>query len=156
MQWPDAFYRLRDGDGCPLCADGRPDENEHGVRFFVGRWCDAYLQRAAIKRGYSVVVWRGRHVAEPTQLTADEAAGFWTELLQVGRALEGHFAPVKLNYELLGNSLPHLHAHVIPRYADDPKPGWPFQFPTEPHDARAGDELRSDVVSLSALVSENR
>lgn len=152
MEWPDAFYRLLDGDGCPLCTDGRPAENEHGVRFFAGTWCDAYLQRAAIQRGYSVVVWRGRHVAEPTRLTADEAAGFWVELLLVGRGLEAHFTPVKLNYELLGNSLPHLHAHVIPRYADDPKPGWPFPFPPEPHSARPDDELRDDVAALSLLV----
>ena len=39
--------------------------------------------------------------------------------------------PVKLNYDLLGNSLPHLHTHVVPRYADDPKPGWPFPFPED-------------------------
>jgi diadenosine tetraphosphate (Ap4A) HIT family hydrolase len=30
---------------------------------------------------------------------------------------------VKMNYETLGNSPPHLHTHVMPRYADDPKPG---------------------------------
>ena len=38
---------------------------------------------------------------------------------------------MKVNYDILGNSLPHLHTHVIPRYADDPKPGWPFPFPEE-------------------------
>ena len=37
-----------------------------------------------------------------------------------------------MNYETLGNSLPHLHTHVMPRYADDPKPGWPFPHPEEP------------------------
>jgi diadenosine tetraphosphate (Ap4A) HIT family hydrolase len=36
-----------------------------------------------------------------------------------------------MNYDFLGNSLPHLHTHLIPRYADDPKPGWPFPFPEE-------------------------
>ena len=30
------------------------------------------------------------------------------------------FRPRKLNYELLGNSVPHLHWHLIPRYSDDP------------------------------------
>ena len=43
-----------------------------------------------------------------------------------------YVSPLKaLNYDILGNSLPHLHTHVIPRYADDPKPGWPFPFPEE-------------------------
>ena len=32
------------------------------------------------------------------------------------------FRPVKVNYGLLGNQLPHLHWHVIPRLAGDPAP----------------------------------
>jgi hypothetical protein len=49
------------------------------------------------------------------------------------RAIAAAFAPAKLNYDILGNSLPHLHTHIAPRYADDPRPGWPFPFPgTEP------------------------
>lgn len=151
MEWPAEFHRWRTGDGCPICAQGRPDETAHGVRFFAGQVTDAYLQRAAIQRGYSVVVWRGRHVAEPTQLGAEEAAAFWSELLHVGRALEAHFDLVKLNYDILGNSVPHLHAHVIPRYADDPRPGWPFPFPDEPHDHRDVEELHADVAALSSL-----
>src|SRR5213076_568439 len=84
-----------------------------------------------IQRGYSVVVWRGRHVAEPTELSPEEASQYWLEVLDAGRRIERAFEPVKLNYDLLGNSLPHLHTHVVPRYADDPKPGWPFPFPDD-------------------------
>ncbi len=35
---------------------------------------------------------------------------------------------MKMNYEVLGNSLPHLHTHVIPRYGDDGSPGHPALF----------------------------
>jgi diadenosine tetraphosphate (Ap4A) HIT family hydrolase len=38
----------------------------------------------------------------------------------LARAVEECFRPHKLNYELLGNQVPHLHWHVVPRYADDP------------------------------------
>jgi diadenosine tetraphosphate (Ap4A) HIT family hydrolase len=31
------------------------------------------------------------------------------------------FRPHKLNYELLGNQVPHLHWHLFPRYRDDPE-----------------------------------
>lgn len=66
-----------------MCEQGRPEDNGYGIRFFAGDVADAYLQKAAIQRGYSVVVWRGRHVAEPTQLSDDEAAAYWLELLGV-------------------------------------------------------------------------
>ncbi len=121
-------------------------------RIFAGEVSDAYLQRTGIQRGYTVSIWRGRHVAEPTELSEEQASAYWLELLRVGRALEAHFEPVKLNYDLLGNSLPHLHTHVIPRYADDPRPGWPFPFPEEDPPPHPETEFRADVAGLGALL----
>jgi diadenosine tetraphosphate (Ap4A) HIT family hydrolase len=74
-------------------------------------------------------------------------------VVRVGRALEAHLQPVKLNYDLLGNSLPHLHTHVIPRYADDPRPGWPFPFPTEEPPPQNDAEFRADVDALRSLLA---
>ncbi|MDQ3956944.1 MAG: HIT family protein [Actinomycetota bacterium] len=129
MEWPASFYELRSGRGCQMCAEGRPEESGDGVRFYAGEVADAYLRRAAIQRGLSIVVWRGPHVTEPTELADEQAAAFWREVLLVGRAIERAFEPVKLNYNLLGNSLPHMHFHVVPRYADDPRRGGPFRSP---------------------------
>jgi diadenosine tetraphosphate (Ap4A) HIT family hydrolase len=112
-----------------MCAEGRPEETPFGARILAGDVSDAYLQRADVQRGYTIVIWRGRHVAEPTELTDEEASRYWLDVLRVGRLLERRLRPVKLNYDILGNMLPHLHTHVIPRYADDPRPGWPFPFP---------------------------
>ena len=132
-----------------MCEQGRPEETEYGARIFAGQVTDAYLQRRKVQRGYTVVVWRGRHVAEPTELSRDEAAQYWLEMLEVGRRLEGHLRPVKLNYETLGNSLPHLPTHVLPRYALDPRPEWPFPYPEEAPSLDEG-EFRADVEALRA------
>ena len=148
MEWPQSFYDLKRGEGCPMCEQGRPEETEYGARFFAGEVSDAYLQKADIQSGYSVVIWRGRHVAEPTELSPDEASQYWLELLEAGRRLERVLEPVKLNYDVLGNSLPHLHTHVIPRYADDPKPGWPFPFPEDEPGSIDEEAFRRDVEAL--------
>ena len=58
-----------------------------------------------------------------------------------------------MNYDMLGNSLPHLHTHVMPRYADDPRPGWPFPFPDDPPPV-AETELLADADALRAALSE--
>src|SRR4051794_16471370 len=144
MQWPQEFYAWRSGDGCPACKEGRPDATASGVRFFAGAVADAYLVRADVQRGLSVVVFRGRHVVEPTELRDDEAAQYGREVLRVGRAIERVMAPVKLNYDLLGNFLPHLHTHIVPRYADDPRPGWPFPFPDPEPGPMPQDRLMAD------------
>lgn len=77
-----------------------------------------------------------------------EATAYWQELLHVPRAIELVMQPVKLNYTILGNSMPHLHTHIIPRYAQDPRPLWPFPFPDpEPGPAPEADFAR-DLESL--------
>jgi diadenosine tetraphosphate (Ap4A) HIT family hydrolase len=153
VEWPEEFYELKRGVGCAMCEQGRPAETAYGVRIFAGEVSDAYLQKVGIQRGYSVVIWRGRHIVEPTELAPGEAAAYWSELLLVGRAVEQHFEPVKLNYDLLGNSLPHLHTHVMQRYADDPKPSWPFPFPEDDPPPHPEAELRADVAALRALLA---
>jgi diadenosine tetraphosphate (Ap4A) HIT family hydrolase len=112
-----------------MCAQDRADEDEHGIRIYAGRYSDAYLQRASWQLGYTIVIWRGRHVAEPTELAAQEAGGYWLEVLQVASALQRHFRPVKMNYQTLGNAVPHLHTHLLPRFAQDPAPGRPLPSP---------------------------
>lgn len=134
-----------------MCEQGRPDETPFGVRFFAGEVSDAYLQRANIQRGYSVVVWRGSHVVEPTELAPEQASAYWLEVLHAARALETHFRPVKTNYNVLGNSLPHMHTHVIPRYSDDPRPSWPFPFPESQPEPIDEQILRPDVEALRKL-----
>ena len=148
MEWPDRFYALTRGEGCPICAEGRPDETRHGIRFYAGEYTDAYLSRGGIQRGLSHVYWRGRHVVEPTELESDESARFWRELLIAGAAIESVFEPVKMNYDILGNSVPHLHVHLVPRYAEDPRPEWPFPFPEVDPPPFPDDDVRADAARL--------
>lgn len=148
MEWPERFYELKRGTGCSFCGQGRPDETPYGLRFYAGELSDAYLSRGGVQRGLSYVVYRGRHVVEPTELTLEEAARFWAELLHAARAIERVFEPVKMNYNILGNSLPHLHVHVVPRYAEDPRPEWPFPFPEEDPPPFPDAQVRDDAARL--------
>jgi diadenosine tetraphosphate (Ap4A) HIT family hydrolase len=135
-----------------MCAQGRPDEDEHGIRIHGGRYSDAYLQRAIWQSGYTVVTWRGRHVAEPTELDDEEACGYWREVLRVAAALERHYQPVKMNYQTLGNVVPHLHTHLLPRFARDPASGRPLPFPEGERPRLPEETLRRDALALRCLI----
>jgi diadenosine tetraphosphate (Ap4A) HIT family hydrolase len=153
VDWSPEFLRWRSGVDCPMCVGDRPDATEHGIRFFAGRVSDAYLVRADIQRGLSIVVWRGRHIVEPTELTEAEAAAYGLEVLRVGRAIEAAMAPLKLNYNVLGNSVPHLHTHIVPRYADDPRPGSPLPFPHPDPPDIPQEQLIRDVELLRQAIA---
>jgi hypothetical protein len=93
-------HRSTSSDGDRLCdvpAGAPPEATEDGVRFYAGAVSDAYLRRTNIQRGLTVVIWRGRHVAEPTELNDEETHGYWRDLLIVGRTLEDVLRPVKTN-----------------------------------------------------------
>ena len=71
--------------------------------------------------GWSVLVLK-RHATELWQLAPAERSTLMDEVTRVAQALAAAFDAVKMNYELLGNQVPHIHWHLIPRRADDPAP----------------------------------
>jgi diadenosine tetraphosphate (Ap4A) HIT family hydrolase len=151
MPWPTNWDALYSGMECPLCEQERPEETPLGIRVHAGTLSDAYLSKHAAQRGYVVVIWRGSHVAEPTDLSAEDANSYWQDVLRVARAVRHHFHPRKVNYETLGNGVPHLHTHVTARYAEnDVNPGAPLPFPRG--DALPADELARDVTALRDLL----
>src|SRR5262245_42365684 len=74
--------------------------------------------------GYTLVTAR-RHATELYHLPDDESTAYFRDMLRVARALDRAFSPRKMNYELLGNTVAHLHWHLFPRHADDPNPTRP-------------------------------
>lgn len=72
-------------------------------------------------KGYTLFLSK-KHVTELHELDNDFRREFLNEMSLVAEAVFNAFQPQKLNYELLGNSEPHLHWHLYPRYKDDPEP----------------------------------
>ncbi|MEU9828410.1 HIT family protein [Micromonospora chersina] len=151
MAWAEDWAARIAGQACRWCEHGRPDEIEFGTRIYAGHVSDAYFARRAFVRGYVVVVWRGRHVVEPVDLTSTEADQYHREVLAVARAVRDHFRPMKLNYLTMGNWEPHLHTHVTARYYDDPGAGGPLPAVTPPLlDER---QWRDDAAAVRKLLA---
>lgn len=84
------------------------------------------MHEAAPMRGYACVMFRLRHAVELHDLSAEEGAAFMRDVQRVSGAVAAVTGAVKLNYEIHGNTLPHLHLHVFPRYPGDPFEGGPI------------------------------
>ena len=70
-------------------------------------------------------------------------------------ALRDLVLPLKINLASLGNAVPHLHWHVVPRHADDrhfPRPIWAEPArPRSPH--RAAPDRRSLARAIKDRLS---
>lgn len=94
----------------------------------------AYLHDDQYFPGWTVLVLK-HHVTELYDLDSHERHALMDAVSEVARALADAYGAVKLNYALLGNLLPHIHWHLIPRMADDPIPREPVW--AHPHAPRA-------------------
>ena len=117
-QWNSAEWAaLCSGVACPICRRGKPD----GI---VLELATSYLTSSinAPMRGYCCVVLK-RHAVELHELSDEEAVAFTRDIQRVSRAIHELTRPVKLNYEIHGNTIPHLHVHLYPRHRGDPFEG---------------------------------
>lgn len=76
--------------------------------------------------GFCRVVWDA-HVGEMSDLDVADAQRLMATVLTVERVLRRCVRPDKINLASLGNVVPHLHWHVVPRWATDshfPDPVW--------------------------------
>jgi diadenosine tetraphosphate (Ap4A) HIT family hydrolase len=91
-----------------------------------------YLHDDQFFAGWTVALFQ-RHATELFHLAPTERFQLIEEVTMVAKALAEVFDANKINYELLGNQLPHIHWHLIPRLAADParlEPVW--RVPHEP------------------------
>jgi diadenosine tetraphosphate (Ap4A) HIT family hydrolase len=85
-----------------------------------------YLHDDQFFPGWTVAVFQ-RHATELFHLAPTERFQLIEEVNLIAKGLADAFDAIKINYELLGNQLPHIHWHLIPRLASDPasrEPVW--------------------------------
>jgi diadenosine tetraphosphate (Ap4A) HIT family hydrolase len=108
---------MLDGSACPICIRGFPLDV---TATLASSWLT--MPEEAAMPGYVCLVSRV-HVIELHELSAMQAETFMRDIQKASKALSAVTSAVKLNYEIHGNTLPHLHMHFFPRYAGDPFEG---------------------------------
>lgn len=130
---------------CPLCeADG-------GLRVFRNASLRIIQASEAGFPAFYRVVWN-RHVAEFSDLSPAERDTCMNAVVAVEQVLRSELQPDKINLAALGNMVPHLHWHVIARFA------WDSHFPAPVWGApqRAVDDHRMAAVASRCLEINRR
>ncbi len=124
------------------------------------RWeADADLRIAELEHSYLILnrdqffpgytlLFTKNHVTELFHLEREARIGLMEEVSSVAKALYKVFNPAKINYELLGNMVPHIHWHIVPRFASEAL--WPRPIWAEAHDELlpAPDEYKRRIENI--------
>ena len=106
---------------CELCLTTTPgDVLWRSPACRVVRVADPYYP------GFCRVIWNA-HIREMGDLDVAQQHYLLAVLLAVEKVVKTLFKPDKINLASLGNMVPHLHWHIIPRWCDDrhfPEPIW--------------------------------
>jgi diadenosine tetraphosphate (Ap4A) HIT family hydrolase len=131
-----------DGE-CPFCSQ-LPQVNEHSVEVIDLRVSAWRLSRDQGNPGNSLLIFRIRHAESIAELSDVELQAFSADLRTADRCLQRSLHPDHMNYAVLGNVVPHLHWHLIPRYRTETRWGMPVW-------TTARNEMKTDFPELSAL-----
>ncbi|GHV94761.1 HIT family protein [Spirochaetia bacterium] len=77
------------------------------------------------------------HKAELFQLEPGELEAFSRDMARAAKALYEAFSPGKINYAAFGDTYPHVHFHLVPKYQDGKSWGSQFEL------SLSGDKLAS-------------
>ena len=101
--------------------------------------------------GFCRVIWN-HHVAEMTGLPSHDRRHLMNVVFATEAALRSLLRPDKINLASLGNVVPHVHWHVIPRWRDDshfPSPVWAgAQRPVRPRSPVDNAHLATAIAEL--------
>ena len=99
---------------CPLCEA----KNEDII------YKDSFLRVILVDEipGYIRII-TNKHIKEFSELSDEEAINLSLTVKKIEKVMIKFLNPDKINIVTLGNMVPHLHIHIIPRYINDP--WWP-------------------------------
>ena len=111
---------------CSYCAEGEL-LNAFGIKI-----CELPMSKLILFKEQShpgrVIVACKKHVDDITELTADERAQYMEDINKVAVCIHKVFNPDKVNFGAYGDTMHHLHVHIVPKYRDGFEWGGVFEM----------------------------
>ena len=132
-------------EGCIVCRDERSPSGMHVLA--ETPMVEVTSMESVPLPGY-VCITSKKHAVEPFDLSVEDQGLFWTDAMLVARGVADVLSPTKMNYEIHGNTIPHLHMHLFPRTAGDVYVGYVIhhrvQFEQSTRDLQ---DLKTSIVA---------
>lgn len=137
-------------EACPLC------ESPGGQEVWRNTHCRVIAVGDPTVPGFLRVIL-SQHAAEMTDVPAQEQAQLMRVVFATESIVRRRLKPDKVNLASLGNVVPHVHWHVIPRWRDDrwfPDPIWAAPRNTRPVPAERERLAREMIEGFARALRE--
>jgi len=111
---------MTDSSNCPVCQQKPMPEGMEDIAELPNSWLSS--EPLECLKGACHLVAK-KHVIELFEFNDVELLALMKEVQLCAKTLQKLTNAVKINYEIHGNTVPHFHVHLYPRYQDDPFPG---------------------------------
>ena len=122
---PDRWLFQAQKENCPYCRKEEDPMRSSTLKFFEHSELCAHPDVPL--KGTCYLITR-EHYVELFDMPADALLGFMQEVQIAARVLKEVVGAFKINYEIHGNTIPHLHLHLFPRYLEDPFAGTTIDY----------------------------
>lgn len=122
---------------CPYCSRGKL-LSAFGYLAFKTETSLVIVFKEQSKPGRMIVAYRNDHIAELKDLDDKERNAFMKDVADVAKCIDYVYHPDRINYGAYGDTLGHLHFHLVPKYKDDFE--WGGNFSMNPHKVEVSDD----------------
>ena len=121
-----------ENQNCAYCMREKKPELMDAFGIFICKLAvsDLILFKEQSHPGRCIVAYQD-HVSELVDLSDEKRNAFFADVARAARAIHEAFHPDKINYGAYGDTMQHLHFHLVPKYKDQVEWGSVFQMNPE-------------------------
>lgn len=129
---------------CAYCAEGELHD-AFGIKIGELPMSKVILFKEQSHKGRIIVACK-RHVDDISDLTVEERHQFMDDVSHVAEIIKELFKPDKVNFGAYGDTMHHLHFHLVPKYKDGFEWGGVFQM--NPGAVKLTEEEYKELVEM--------
>ncbi|MCR5109186.1 MAG: HIT family protein [Lachnospiraceae bacterium] len=131
-------------ENCSYCAEGELLD-AFGIKIAELPMSKVILFKEQSHKGRCIVACK-RHVDDISDLSREDRIQYMEDVSHVAEVIHKLFKPDKINFGAYGDTMHHLHFHLVPKYKDGFE--WGGVFAMNPGEVKLNDEEYDDMVRL--------
>ena len=135
----DQWLSLAKKENCPYCLQAEDPSQSVTLKLF--KYSELCAHPQVCLKGTCYLITR-EHYVELFDLDDEALLGFMKEAQIAAKILKEVTGAIKINYEIHGNTVPHLHLHLFPRCVEDPFAGVAIDYHRLEPPVYEGDEFQ--------------